>query len=241
MKKIAAYWCPGPNFGDQLTRYFIERLTGYEARYALPNVAPMFGCGSIVEVIPKDYTGMILGSGLMFEETVRRDLRGADVRALRGPLTAERIGIEATLGDLGLLFSLFKPDIQKVYRVGTIPHYATNDLRDPEHHFIGITAPIDDVVSEAAKCERIVSSSLHGIILADALGIENMWIKDDRVLGDGFKFRDYAASLGEKIEPGVWRLGDQERIHEIAQGLQKIVVKAIPDVYEAMNQSTQEV
>ena len=43
------------------------------------------------------------------------------------------------------------------------------------------------------------------------------------VLGKGFKFRDYAAALGDTIEPGVWRLGNQERIAEIAESLKDIL------------------
>jgi hypothetical protein len=43
----------------------------------------------------------------------------------------------------------------------------------------------------------IVSSSLHGLIIAHAYGREAAWLKfSDRPLGDDFKFRDYWASIG---------------------------------------------
>jgi len=88
---------------------------------------------------------------------------------------------------------------------------------------IPITGGIEHVLREASKCERIMSSSLHGIILADALGIENQWEYSERVFGKGFKFRDYASALGETIEPGEWRLGNQEKVGEIAVVLKDIL------------------
>ena len=227
MNPVKAYWHQHDNFGDSLTRYWIERLTGREVQWTPANKADLIGCGSIVEAIPEGFTGIILGSGVMYETALRFDLKSADIRALRGPLTAERIGVDAPYGDMGLLFSLFKSDTTKEHHVGRLSHYAVKTIHPPyvEHH-IDILSGVDNVVSEVSKCRRIISSSLHGIILADALGIENQWVYSDKVLGGGFKFRDYAASLGEDIEPGVWRLGNQERIADIAEWLKEIVIKS---------------
>jgi pyruvyltransferase len=226
MNPVKAYWHQHDNFGDSLTRYWIERLTGREVQWTPANKADLIGCGSIVEAIPEGFTGIILGSGVMYETALRFDLKSADIRALRGPLTAERIGVDVPYGDMGLLFSLFKSRWVPVYEVGTLPHYAVRDRQELDHHYIDIMAGVESVVRHVSKCKRIISSSLHGIILADALGIENQWVYSDKVLGGGFKFRDYAASLGEDIEPGVWRLGNQERIADIAEWLKEIVIKS---------------
>jgi len=226
MNPVRAYWFQGGNFGDCLTAYWIKKLTRREVQLVSADKAGLFGCGSIIRAIPQNYTGIILGTGLMHEEDRRPDLKGADIRALRGPLTAKRIGVDVPYGDMGLLFSLFKSRWVPVYEVGTLPHYAVRDRQELDHHYIDIMAGVESVVRHVSKCKRIISSSLHGIILADALGIENKWVYSDKVIGKGFKFRDYAASLGEDIEPGVWRLGNQERIADIAEWLKEIVIKS---------------
>ncbi|WP_156383835.1 hypothetical protein [Methylobacterium sp. Leaf456] len=53
------------------------------------------------------------------------------------------------------------------------------------------------MIDAVLSCRRILSSSLHGLILAHAYGIPATWLKiSDRPLGDDFKFRDYWASIG---------------------------------------------
>lgn len=48
---------------------------------------------------------------------------------------------------------------------------------------------------------RVVSSSLHGLIVADAYGIPSKWIKvSDKIYGDDFKYGDYYQSIGVKEE-----------------------------------------
>lgn len=62
-----------------------------------------------------------------------------------------------------------------------------------------------DVVKEIASCETILSSSLHGLIVADSFHIPNKHILlypyGERMLGDGFKFADYYSSYGLKDNP----------------------------------------
>jgi hypothetical protein len=74
----------------------------------------------------------------------------------------------------------------------------------PPATIIDVTRPPLEVIAAIAGCERIISSSLHGIVVADAFGLPRRWETFDRVQGRGFKFHDYSSALGLKIEPGVW-------------------------------------
>ena len=52
------------------------------------------------------------------------------------------------------------------------------------------------------KCDFILSSSLHGIIVADSFNIPNAWIYlTDKVIGKGFKFHDYFSAIGINHKP----------------------------------------
>ena len=90
--------------------------------------------GSILEHLPLDYNGIILGSGFI-RETSRMSFDQAQVLAVRGYLTAERIssikGQDIALGDPGLLagsIGISKPK-GKTFKVGIVPHYSDYHLR----------------------------------------------------------------------------------------------------------------
>jgi hypothetical protein len=62
---------------------------------------------------------------------------------------------------------------------------------------------------------------LHGLVLADAIGIPNVWtlLSENKVVGHGFKFRDYysAFDIDDPIPfsfDSTYSLGDLERLIE---------------------------
>ena len=62
---------------------------------------------------------------------------------------------------------------------------------------IDVNRPPFDVVRDISTCEAIVSSSLHGLIVADALEIPNVRVSfHGRLKGGDFKFEDYASGVG---------------------------------------------
>ncbi|NEN94442.1 MAG: polysaccharide pyruvyl transferase family protein [Moorea sp. SIO3I7] len=63
---------------------------------------------------------------------------------------------------------------------------------------IDVTRNPKEVIADITRCEAIASSSLHGLIIADAFGIPSIWMQlSNKVSGKGFKFKDYYSVFGE--------------------------------------------
>jgi pyruvyltransferase len=101
-------------------------------------------------------------------------------------------------GDPGLLLPLvYNPDIEVRQRVGYVPHMVDKGLCPTDGLVIDLQKPWREVVDAIKSCERIVSSSLHGIVAAEAYGIPATWaVYSDRIIGGEFKFRDYLLGTG---------------------------------------------
>jgi pyruvyltransferase len=183
-----------------------------------PPNARLFAVGSILGKLPPRYTGYVWGTGKM-KDTTPVDLTRAKVLAVRGPLSWP----ETLHADPGLLVGRFAPQVEKRFKLGVVPHYI--EPLPHEGHLIDIQSGIENVIRQAAMCERIVTSSLHALILADSLGIPNQWIYSEKVIGSGFKFRDYTASFGETIEPEVWRLAPQDQVADKQEALIRVLAE----------------
>lgn len=130
--------------------------------------------------------------------------------AVRGELTKKRVetilgkSLDIPTGDGGLLSSfLLKEMPKKKYEIGIIAHFKEQD--EPEfaqlrQHFqcstfIDVKRSPLEVIQKIAECDCIISSSLHGLIVADSLRIPNLHIKvSSKLMGDGYKFDDYYSS-----------------------------------------------
>ena len=56
---------------------------------------------------------------------------------------------------------------------------------------------IEEVIDKMLSCERIISTSLHGVIVAHSYKIPALWLKyGDKLAGDDIKFYDYYESVG---------------------------------------------
>lgn len=128
--------------------------------------------------------------------------------AVRGPMTREillnnNIKCPDIYGDPALLYkNYYDPKVDITYDVGIIPHYIDKESKwvkkqnSKNINIIDIRSGIENVVKEIKKCKTILSSSLHGLIVADTYGVKSIWIKlSDGVIGKGFKFVDYFKSV----------------------------------------------
>jgi pyruvyltransferase len=147
---------------------------------------------------------VIWGQGI--RKTIHRTLRGVKVLAVRGVLAHEYIHgvkIPDVYGDPALLMPLiYNPETEKKHKIGIIPHFSDKD-NHPDGHVIHVSLHWRDFIKEILSCERIISSSLHGIILAEAYGIPAEWA----IFGNTWKWRlkyfDYLTGTGREIQyPG---------------------------------------
>lgn len=215
-KYTHAFWDKdGSNWGDALNPVLIEYLSGRPARFASGRGTEKYlVVGSILS--KADSHSEVWGAGFIRkDETVLE--RPRVIHAVRGPLSHAQLfsqGIDSprVFGDPALLLpQFFNPDIEGQYDVGIVPHYEdkkhpwVDRLRaDPAVRVIDVEGNIFDFVKEIKSCDVILSSSLHGLICADAYGVPSLWIElSDRVIGAGFKFRDYFASVDREVHAPV--------------------------------------
>jgi len=116
----------------------------------------------------------------------------------------------------GTLFETRNSKLEtKRYRIGIIPHVV--DLHHPvigeiREKYADEILIIDlahykkwtDIIDHICSCEKILSSSLHGIIVSDAYQIPNCWITlSKKAIIGHFKFLDYFSSVNRIIKDWV--------------------------------------
>jgi pyruvyltransferase len=209
---LKLHWSSGkPNFGDWLSPALVTLLSGRPVEHADPGGCDLIAVGSILHRLKHRWFNRrvhVWGTGFIEE---RRPISSRHYyHAVRGWHTARQLrGVEIScVGDPGLLADRLLPDrkmIPKTHRLGLVPHY--KDHADPRIAALAAQIPgtaVLDVLVEpveflrrAAGCEFILSSSLHGLIVADSMGIPNAWMSlSDSVRGAGFKFADYYSVFG---------------------------------------------
>jgi len=230
MKKLKAFWFTGfDNVGDTLTTPLLNHF-GYEVELVDRNTrGKLLAVGStMVCVRPGDF---VWGAGCLRDlPTTKRDCR---FLAVRGPRTRELISgspVPEVYGDPGLLLPLlYNPVVEVKHEVGIIPHYVERDLVDRDgYHFIDVAWDWQTFVREVKSCRRVISSSLHGIVIAEAYDVPAEWASfSDKVLGGEFKFQDYFLGTGR----GPQRTGPLEPIPDL-ETIQKGLVAALAGLDE---------
>ncbi|WP_029253128.1 polysaccharide pyruvyl transferase family protein [Paraoerskovia marina] len=196
------------NFGDEISSPIIERLTGRRVRWTSAETCDIVAAGSVIQQITKLKRAQLpvfWGSGLISPPKDSSRPVSLPAVAVRGQLTRSRVRTTASedlvLGDPGILANLLlRRAPRKRFTVGVLPHY--QDANDPflqtllalgpRVRRIEVTWTPEEVVNEIASCDVLLSSSLHGLIVADSLGVPSLHLKfSEKLLGGEYKFRDY--------------------------------------------------
>ena len=134
------------------------------------------------------------------------------VYAVRGPLTLKELRKchnipNVPFGDPALLMrSMHKfPTNSITHEYGVIPHWVDYDLpvikrlSELGMKIIDIRQATSKMLDELSNVRKVLSSSLHGLILSDAMNLPNGRVQfSSRVIGGDFKFQDYCQSVGRR-------------------------------------------
>lgn len=206
------YHWPVRNFGDQLFGLICAQMLGARLKTCRADYrgAKLLAGGSILHVARHGDT--IWGVGLHDPDRYRHPFSELDVRAVRGPLThrflkeQKKIRCPEVFGDPGLLVPRLFPDLRRVpvrNRVGLVPHLQDITSLSAEGADLFVIRPDREplqVIQDILSCEKVISSSLHGLVIAEVFGIEARWLHTGGK-EPALKFHDYHESTGRRVRP----------------------------------------
>lgn len=158
--------------------------------------------GSVLRLAEEN--DVIWGTGLSGKslELHKYHFKNLEVKAVRGPLTREfliqnfKIPCPPIYGDPALLLPYLFPEFKRsespTYEYIVIPHYSELNLFPPEYYpnVVSPLEPWDQVLQKILDSKFVISSTLHGIVVAEAFGIPARLLKvtyNEPML----KYRDY--------------------------------------------------
>jgi hypothetical protein len=207
-----------PNFGDALAPKLTEFVLGIPVEWAPPEECQLFGLGSIIEnALQQTFSELrgsvsVWGAGLGAPRSLSSANSKLNILSLRGHFSSICLDFkDAVLGDPALLVREMYPELlqlKKEFQVGLILHHtqylnkqSIDKLRDNGIHFFSAaTNDYESLIEFIAKSRIILSSSLHGLVIADSLGVPNEWMNSHGIhRADRFKFHDYASAIGRVI------------------------------------------
>lgn len=187
------------NYGDVMSPWLLRKLDVPFSDYNQNRFhANAIMIGSIANKATRNMH--VWGSGFIR----RNDIvcKDANYHWVRGPISRQMIidvggNAPELYGDAALLLPDFIEESKKEHDVGYIPHHIHYKNLKVDGFKIDLTRSIEDVTKEITKCRSVISSSLHGIIVAHAYGIPAAYVElDGGLTGDGMKFDDHYQSVG---------------------------------------------
>lgn len=198
------------NFGDTLSLPILSHFVGRPVERAdRSENGKVLAVGSILNAMrPGD---VIWGAGV--QEDRRYQAERSTFLAVRGPLTRSAIDaadVPEVYGDPGLLLPLvYDPVVEVVHDAGVVPHYVDaveSRRRNPGLLHISTKQDWRAVVRQIKSCRRIVATSLHGLVAAEAYGIPVLWQGSytGKIRSTNLKFQDYFLGTGRQPQrPGM--------------------------------------
>jgi pyruvyltransferase len=210
-KHVPVSWDNTNNFGDALNYDIFKFLFKRKIFFVDYNIKKksILGIGSILS--KANNNSIVFGSGFISENSEIPKSIG-QILLLRGPKSHQKLNLNYKLdviyGDPGILAPLLwkKSHNNKKFELGIILHYVDNNSKIVKNFvkkyqnnivLINILDNVESIIDQISKCEYVMSSSLHGLICAEAYGIPVIrLIASDKIIGGDFKFDDFRMGIG---------------------------------------------
>lgn len=202
------YWKKRVNLGDALAPVILDWMLerkGLSTDCATRKTYALATVGSIVDL--GRFDSVVWGSGLQSFEAVvnvsKAKYKKLDIRAVRGPFTRQALqtcgySCPEVYGDPGILLPMiYQPQSkEKTDKTILISHYASEE---PNAHDYGEqlemldikTADYKGFIDKLCTAKKVISSSLHGIILAEAYGIPAVFLMKQHQTKEILKYYDW--------------------------------------------------
>ncbi len=196
------YWSAANNLGDIISPIIIDYVAkqrGIDTEKKIASTKHLYAVGSVITAGCQDCT--VWGSGILNSKILYRlKSRALDVRAVRGPITRLILMeygycVPEVYGDPAVLMPLlYNPEVEKKYKISVITHMDENTNIPEDCNRISIlTEDFRSFVEQIKASEKVVSSSLHGIIFAESYGVPAVLLKPNV---DLLKYYDYYYGTG---------------------------------------------
>ena len=189
---------------------FLRRLIDFDFKSLRHILKPwdntLIAVGSVIAWGNKK--SQVWGSGLL---RATENVEVGHIYAVRGKYTREVLinkgyNVPEVYGDPAILLPLiYRPkSTNNNYNIGIIPNWEEFEYFFDKYHeqfkIIDLRSKdIEDVINQIYSCNYILSTSLHGLIVAHTYGIKAIWIKKGDIQTDGIKFKDYFDSVKIRI------------------------------------------
>jgi pyruvyltransferase len=229
------------NFGDALSKVLFEMVVDMPITVCDVNCLDDYYLflGSLIHPKFVKKNSIICGCGFISDTIILKE-DPKKIISVRGKYSKNKFKKNKInlIGDPALFTSeLIKLSVNKKHKIGIIPHYV--DYKEVKHSIINEdvliinpeTKDVYSVISDILSCELIISSSLHGVIVAHSYNIPALWCEfSGKVIGDGFKFFDYFSSIGV----------ENYRIKLIGEEIKKLNnIKFIDSLFDRFNKQKQ--
>jgi len=242
--KIYKHLCVRPNIGDEFNDWFWNEVFGPEIQDIHPDCL-LVGIGTVLSnKLPKAKYYHVIGSGTGYGEPFDVHQKNVTVHFVRGPLTAEKLGLPKNLAltDPAILISEMRPQSHtNKIPVALMTHTGidSDDYRklveDMGWVYISPSDDEESILNKIANTDVLITSAMHGAIMADSY--RTKWIPiitSNEILS--FKWEDWCATMklpfSPKAIPAYW-VSDGSLIANTKQWIKKrIIQKRLRDIYK---------